>query len=235
MTLETLKIEFLADSSKLEGKISALSGQLDVFSEHLSSAVDQAALNGGDLVNAFSNGISSGANSVRQTAQRVAVNARFATPAALRNARSAGASLTTGFANGISDKASVVGSAVRRIVNQATRSLRELLDIHSPSRVAAQFGGYFGEGFALGIKESVAHVAQSASLLGASATGGLSASLPQNMRSATHEDMNTAANAVLENLNLTIPLNVDGMKLGEASIRGINAVTRSTGRLLLNI
>ena len=34
---------------------------------------------------------------------------------------------------------------------------------------------------------------------------------------------------------LTVPLNVEGMRLGEASIRGINAVTRSTGRVLLKL
>ena len=47
--------------------------------------------------------------------------------------------------------------------------------------------------------------------------------------------MNAAAERALENVNLTIPIHVDGMKLGEASIRGINAVTRSTGRLMLNL
>ena len=44
-----------------------------------------------------------------------------------------------------------------------------------------------------------------------------------------------SAEKALENVNLTIPIHVDGMKLGEASIRGINAVTRSAGRLLLNL
>ena len=44
-----------------------------------------------------------------------------------------------------------------------------------------------------------------------------------------------AVDAALERMNITIPLNVDGMKLGEASIRGINAVTRSAGKVLLNI
>ena len=45
----------------------------------------------------------------------------------------------------------------------------------------------------------------------------------------------SAVDSALGNVQLTIPLNVDGMKLGEASIRGINAVTRSAGSVLLNI
>ena len=38
-----------------------------------------------------------------------------------------------------------------------------------------------------------------------------------------------------DSLNLPVPLFVDGMKLGAAAIRGINAVTRATGKLNLNI
>ena len=45
----------------------------------------------------------------------------------------------------------------------------------------------------------------------------------------------TAVQRALGGMNLTVPLYVDGMKLGEASIRGINAVTRSAGRVLLEI
>ena len=44
-----------------------------------------------------------------------------------------------------------------------------------------------------------------------------------------------AVSRALGGVQLTVPIHVDGMKLGEASIRGINAVTRSAGRLLLDI
>ena len=65
------------------------------------------------------------------------------------------------------------------------------------------------------------------------ATFGLQAGLPREVREAA--PVSDAVNAALGDLNITIPLNVDGIKLGEASIRGINAVTRNAGRLLLNI
>ena len=72
---------------------------------------------------------------------------------------------------------------------------------------------------------------------GAAMTGLQSASLPEMdaRGDGVAEMVRGAVNSALGNVQLTIPLNVDGMKLGEASIRGINAVTRSAGRVLLNI
>ena len=51
----------------------------------------------------------------------------------------------------------------------------------------------------------------------------------------TAQSVQTAVERALGNASLTVPLYVDGMKLGEASIRGINAVTRSAGRILLEL
>lgn len=235
MNLETLKIQFQAETGNVEARISALTGQLNGFSRSLTGAVSQAGLSGMSLADAFADGISGGAANARRAAERIASGAAFSNASAVRNARSAGANLTLGFAEGIGSRGSAVNSAVSRIVNQALSRMRSLLDIHSPSRVAARMGGYFGEGFAEGIQNSMAGVARAAADISAAAAGGLAAALPNEVRAAAPMDMNSAVNAALGNINLTIPLNVDGMKLGEASIRGINAVTRSAGKLLLNI
>ena len=52
---------------------------------------------------------------------------------------------------------------------------------------------------------------------------------------ALEDRVRAAVEEALGGVTLTVPLNVDGMRLGEASIRGINAVTRSTGRVLLKL
>ena len=44
-----------------------------------------------------------------------------------------------------------------------------------------------------------------------------------------------AVQGALGDGNIVVPLYVDGVKLGEAAIRGINRVTRSAGRVLLEI
>lgn len=83
----------------------------------------------------------------------------------------AGVSLTTtgtnfgaGFASGISAKSvlSSVTAAGKRIASLAKSAVSGWLDIRSPSRVMMKDGGYFGEGFAIGIANSAKQVAGNA-------------------------------------------------------------------------
>lgn len=235
MTLETLKIEFQAETSAVEERLSALGARLDGFSGTLSATVNSARTAGSASALGFAQSVDSGAALARQSAANVVASANFSDAAALRRARSAGGALASGFAAGISAKSGSVYSAVRRMVNQATQLIRSQLGIHSPSRVAAGFGGSFGEGFARGIQGSVAQVTRAADGLAAAAAFGVNAALPRTVQDAAPMNIAEAVRAALGDTNITIPLNVDGMKLGEASIRGINAVTRSAGRVLLNI
>ena len=138
--------------------------------------------------------------------------------------------MSAGFASGIRSGRSTISSAVSAVVNSALSRMRSLLNIHSPSKVTMAFGGYFSEGFAEGIAGSVSLAEQAADSLSGAALSGLTGSLPGDFGAES-----SPADRATENLQLTVPLYVDGMKLGEASIRGINAVTRSAGKLLLNI
>ena len=146
MTLETLKIEFQAETSAVEERLSALGARLDGFSGTLSATVNSARTAGSASALGFAQSVDSGAALARQSAANVVASANFSDAAALRRARSAGGALASGFAAGISAKSGSVYSAVRRMVNQATQLIRSQLGIHSPSRVAAGFGGSFGEG-----------------------------------------------------------------------------------------
>lgn len=233
MTLETLKIEFQAESSGLEMRLSTLIQKLDGFAGTLDAVAISARPAGDAAAAAFASGIEQGSGQARQAAVNVVRAAKFADASAVRQATQAGAALTNGFARGISSRSSAVYSAVQRMVSRATQMIRSQLGIHSPSKVAGQFGAYFGAGFAQGIQGSVAAVSTASSHMADAATFGLQAGLPREVREAA--PISDAVNAALGDLNITIPLNVDGIKLGEASIRGINAVTRNAGRLLLNI
>lgn len=233
MTLETLRIEFQAEASGLEGQLAGLASALDSFGGRL-DAIGAQALPAGRLM-----------------ADNFAAGARGGIGAA----QSAGSALAAGFAAGITARTGAVLSAARSMVNQATALMRSALSIHSPSKVTAELGGRFGEGFARGILATARDVGAAAGALGSAGVdalaklpgiaalerasaiapaGDMSAALPKEAREAAPLGAEAAQRA-MENLNLTIPLNVDGMKLGEASIRGINAVTRSAGRVLLNI
>lgn len=234
MTLETLKVEFQADAGGLEGKISGLVAALDGFGGALDAVQAQARPAGSLAADAFAGGVLGGAGGARQAAAQVLGAARFDDPAAVGAATRAGAALSAGLARGIANGSGAVYAAIRAMINRATAMIRSLLGIHSPSRVAGEFGGNFAEGFARGIEGAVGRVAGASAALAQAAAGGLDAALPGEVRGASPLG-EAAANAVLDRLDITIPLNVDGIRLGEASIRGINAVTRSAGRLLLEI
>ncbi len=234
MTLETLKIEFQADTGGLEEKLSGLTGELDGFTGALDAVQAQARPAGALAARAFATGLLSGAANAKSAAALVLSAARLDDASAAGRARQSGVALAAGFAAGIGAGSGAVYAAVRSMVARANALIRGMLGIHSPSKVAAEMGGWFAEGFARGISGGVDRVAAASAGLANAAGGGLDAPLPKEVRAAAPAGA-AAVDAALERMNITIPLNVDGMKLGEASIRGINAVTRSAGKVLLNI
>lgn len=203
----------------------------------MGAAAGEIARQGTSLAQAFAAGVRTGTAGARSAARAVSQSARFDGGAS--QARSAGRALSDGFAAGIRDRSGAVNAAVSAMVGSATKKIRAALSIHSPSKVTYAFGEYFGEGFAGGIAGTMASVERAAGGLSGAAADGLRARpLPEDAASGTggvREMVTDAVDRALGGVQLTIPLNVDGIKLGEASIRGINAVTRSAGRVLLNI
>ena len=217
----------------LQAQAAAVASQTAPF---FGSASTTAGTQGKNTATAFSSGISSGASGASAAARSVATGTRF--DGGVSSAKSSGRALADGFAAGIRSGSSAVNAAVSAIVNSATRKIRSLLSIHSPSKVTRELGAYFGEGFAGGISGSVHAVEQAAGALSGAASDRLgTSSLPSEMAlsEGTPHWIDDAIQRALGGVQLTIPLQVDGIKLGEASIRGINAVTRNAGRILLNL
>lgn len=213
--IETLEISFSAN-------LAGVTAQLDGLSAQLRGISSQALALQGPM---------------RSAGERLAAGLNSGFLSGTAGARSAGRQLSSGFASGIRSGKSGIISAVSSVVNSALSRMRSLLSIHSPSKVTQAFGEYFGDGFARGISGSVSSVARVADGLGSAAVTGLRfCALPEmNPQSDVSSLVQSAVDRALDNVNLVVPLTVDGMKLGEASIRGINAVTKSAGRVLLNI
>ena len=75
-----------------------------------------------------------------------------------------GKNIIQGLINGIKNMAKNVVDSVKGVVDGAIEGAKNLLGIHSPSRVFMEFGEYSGEGFINGInemKDSVAKAGQS--------------------------------------------------------------------------
>ena len=64
-----------------------------------------------------------------------------------------GKEFTAGFADGITKEINAVVSAATSLSNTTIETMRRVLRIHSPSRVARQIGSYTGEGYYLGLED----------------------------------------------------------------------------------
>lgn len=104
-----------------------------------------------------------------------------------------------GLANGIDDASWRVESAAARIASIASRAMRNALLEKSPSRVTAEIGRYFSEGFAIGIEDEANKAISAANMLANSAIGGMSMVDPP----VTNNTRNITA-------PITITLNIEG-------------------------
>lgn len=86
-----------------------------------------------------------------------------------------GKAVADGIASGIRNNQSVITSAARAAATAAYNAAKAALAIASPSRLTAELGRYFDEGFALGIESGADEVMRSARNLSDMAAGALSA------------------------------------------------------------
>ena len=263
--VETLELRFQADLGKLDAQlgglaacVSGLGAALEAQREALATGVAELVrsvaegLRGGAamsvapgeagraLAGKFVQGVLSAGAAAAGAASSLCLAARFSNEGAVSAARSAGAALGQGFANGISGKYGAVMRAADRIASAAVNRIRSALRIHSPSKVSYALGGNFGEGFAGGVRDSLRLAEESAAALSGGARSALELTPPAGREMEADGAglaglVGAAVREALGGTEIVIPLNVDGVKLGEASIRGINLVTRSAGRLLLEI
>lgn len=117
-----------------------------------------------------------------------------------------GENVARGFAKGISDYAYLSAQAADSMGGSATRRLQNKLAIASPSKVTAEIGKYFVEGFAKPIESSMREIGNLTAQLGEVATNGLA------MGSYMPEYGNTYNNKTVSApiaINLTVNGNVD--------------------------
>lgn len=229
--LETLEICFTASLNGADAQLEALSKHLDAIQTSSAGAEIGLRSAGQGLTDGLAQVIRNSESLFRKRGAAAAQAYAQGLRASENQAISAGRALSEGFARGISQRSDRVDAAIRKMTDAATKKLKKLLSIQSPSKVTEAYGAFFAEGFANGILGAQGDAARAAGALGDAAVRSLRVSeLPQS-QSAAQADVFKA----LERVNLTIPIQVDGMKLGEASIRGINAVTRSAGKLMLNL
>nr|DAI28920.1 MAG TPA: minor tail protein [Caudoviricetes sp.] len=113
---------------------------------------------------------------------------------------SLGYNIASGVARGINANSYLIKNAATNAANAAYNSAKKKLGIHSPSRVMAQIGKYYDEGFAQGITENISEVTKAANRMAReSATGVYQAGGRQEMAKTAKTD-NGAGSERLEQL-----------------------------------
>lgn len=140
-------------SNAASGAVSAASSASNRAANAFRNGSGTASNSGRALGNSFKNGLrgvnaSSAAHSVAASGE-----------SGLRDYRgwyeNAGRYVGYGFDDGLWSTRWTIYNTAEVIATNAANRMRRALRIHSPSRVTMEIGGYFGEGFAIGISDSV--------------------------------------------------------------------------------
>lgn len=122
----------------------------------------------------FKNGVSNKLSDVKNAATDVISNVLSGIGGKLSEFTSMGSNLINGLKTGIQNAAYSAVSAAKGVVSDAISAAKNLLGIHSPSKVFADIGKYSDEGFIQGLKSYSSKVADASEDVGKSAINGIS-------------------------------------------------------------
>ncbi|TPG89950.1 phage tail tape measure protein [Brevibacillus laterosporus] len=124
-----------------------------------------------------------------------------------------GKNVVQGFVNGIKSMVGDIKESIAGIATSAVDQFKSVLDIHSPSRVFMELGGFTGEGYGIGIQNSLPDVSRAISSLAGETVGGM-AQMPNTAQAVQssmynhHTTNNTSGPAKVE-ININVQGNAD--------------------------
>lgn len=113
--------------------------------------------------------VESGMNQSKATAFRGMSGIVSSVSSAQPQFYSSGYQASIGLANGINAGAGAAIAAANRLANQIASTMRDALEIHSPSRVTREIGGYTTKGFVEGLLDDIRDVRKAAVEIGKTA------------------------------------------------------------------
>ena len=132
----------------------AAAGSLDAAAAQVAAALGQAslgALAAQSAVDGLASGIASGGGAAVSAAAGISRSVAQALGSAAASAPSLGGRFSAGLASGIASGRSAVIAAAASVARAAISAAQSALQIHSPSRVTADFGEAFDRGFVKGM------------------------------------------------------------------------------------
>lgn len=190
---------------------SAMSKMTSAFS----GAAGKAKSAGNQVGKGFSNGVKSGMNTAKSAASAgvKAVTSKLKSGGGA--ARNAGAMISRGFAAGMRSCLGQIRSAANEMVKAANKAIRAKAKIKSPSRVTKALGGYYGEGYELGILDMVRDAKRAAEKLVSVPT----ASVPA-LAMAYEGGLSSEYDYYRQNdYTIEVPLTVDGKEFARATAK----------------
>lgn len=203
----------------VESGLSAIGSKANSAMSKLKSAFSGAAgsakSSGKKVGTGFSNGVKSGMNTAKSAASAgvKAVTAKLKSGSSA--ARNAGAMISRGFAAGMRSCLGQIRSAANEMVKAANKAIRAKAKIKSPSRVTKALGGYYGEGYELGILDMVRDAKRAAEKLVSVPT----ASVP-TLAMAYDGGLSSEYDYYRQNdYTIEVPLTVDGKEFARATAK----------------
>lgn len=164
--------------------------------------------NGGFVIQGLVKGMEQGENEVTSISDKLANIIPKAFDFLENELYSIGQQAMQGFANGINESGNEAINNANRIANDVADTMKKALDIHSPSRVMMQIGGFIGEGLALGMSKSANRVNDASRLLA-------DASIVQPNSSGGA----IIANKSFSDMKIEIPMIVDSREFSRAIVK----------------
>ncbi|MBE5807647.1 MAG: phage tail tape measure protein [Clostridiales bacterium] len=140
--------------------LAAVEGVADGADTHSPSAFTMQV--GSDVDEGLIQGTQAGQGAVQAAGQAVGRAAVEGVRAGATNTSSIGRQISAGVASGILSGRSAVVSAAISVCRAAVAAMRSSLQIASPSKVTRQIGKYTGEGFGIGLQETLRSAVRSA-------------------------------------------------------------------------
>ena len=165
-------------------------GFVKTFNNQLTLETAKAAM--GDMIEAAIEGAESKKQSVIDEFEIIADAAvsTLSTDSLKTSIAQAGKDFVQGFANGIYNNKYLATNAGSAIGSAALRAAKEAIDSNSPSKEAMKIGNYFGEGFAIGIKDYASNVYNVSADVANNAKKGLSSAISKIVN-VINSDMDT--------------------------------------------
>ena len=164
----------------------------------------------------FLSGMQSGASGIGSAVNNLSGNIRSAFAGMSDYLRGVGYNAGEGLYDGLAAWGGSLNQLARSIANSVTSTLRNVLQIRSPSRVMREIGEYTGEGLALGIEDSSDDAVNAAKAMATgvvfaagSVTAGINGDSIQTALSGTYA---TAVTGVVGNLNAS-PAQISSIEL----------------------